>query len=336
MEIDIAVNWEDLKKITTNPWVFTSIILVFPISSGIYLLWGCHEPLKILLDNLLNGGLSIIPATLIVGWQVYTENKSKVNDIERQKRDRLKFSIFSLLVFINTFPQLFEPKLRTSSLEKANKDNNFDYRRVINLKSNIQTFRTEFIIKSNDLQTQLIYLENTEKYQEVVTKIIKCCTDIEFNLQKLISILNKEDLAGWLGYSERDYEKVITKMYELKNLFCELPDYLHINKEFMESHLASLEYWHYIIEVVKDHIEYNYDSKEIVTVSTIRDLIDSNISKNLKEKYEANQINNKNKDVLNDALRDCLKTLALKKDMGKTKSYYSKDSQYLTIEFKKR
>ena len=278
--------------------------------------------------NIANGGLAILPATWIVIWQVRIENENKRKEDRRQKYDQLKITIYSLVASMNNFPQLFEPKVRISILDGTN----IDYLKVIKLKDDIQFFKEEFHRESNLLKTQLIYLGDTEKEQENIFHIIKDIEEVEHYVQKLINILDESNLKGGLGYSERDYENIIVKMYDLKNIFCNLPNELGLNKNFLNLNTYSLDYYYYIIKLTKKRMSPIIETNHKITIAIFKDNLDKNISRNLEQKASRNYIAN-----LDEAYRDCFKVFALRNDIrtGKQKYRYYKDTQNygrLTIE----
>ena len=104
------------------------------------------------LDNILNGSIAIIPATMIVVWQVRKEGEArreednKNHDEEMQKIDRshneeVKKIIYELMSCINEFPTLFEIKYRIPIVEKSDDAN---YGRVLESRENIKSFKKEF------------------------------------------------------------------------------------------------------------------------------------------------------------------------------------------------
>ncbi|MBD5430741.1 hypothetical protein [Lactobacillus sp.] len=92
------------------------VILILILTVVIFLL-----PLRIpyssfadYLNNLLSGSVAIIPATLIVIWQVRAENKSKDEEIEKKHNDEIKNGIYELTACIDLFPSLFNLRYRIS------------------------------------------------------------------------------------------------------------------------------------------------------------------------------------------------------------------------------
>lgn len=102
-----------------------------------------HQSFGDCLINLLNGGFAMIPATLIVVWQVRNEAENKLKEEKRQKNEKLKITIFSLLASMNNFPQIFSHKYRISTLDGSNPN----YSKIANLREEIKSFKDDFYKK---------------------------------------------------------------------------------------------------------------------------------------------------------------------------------------------
>lgn len=315
---------ENKRLINKCIWIMALCLIVMALPVVFF-----HQSFGDCFINLLNGGLAMIPATLIVVWQVRSEEENKLKEERRQKNEELKITIFSLLASMNNFPQIFSHKYRISTLDGSNPN----YSKIANLKEEVISFKDDFYKKGSKLQVQLIYLDEKKDQNEKIAEIIKLLVDIEMYLQRLINILNEKDLKGGLGYSELDYEEIVLKMYKLKNQLSKLPDTKLIDAKLVDSYTSSLRYYDYVIKTAKRKIEPILDKNGKITVKIFKSEIDGNTLNNLiSMKSELNSMGG------DEVVRDCLKIFALRKDIRNNKSQkyrFFKDKQHydsLTIE----
>lgn len=278
------------------------------------------------LDNILNGSIAIIPATMIVVWQVRKEGEvrreedNKNHDEEMQKIDRshneeVKKIIYELMSCVNEFPTLFEIKYRIPIVEKSDDTN---YGRVLESRENIKSFKKEFHQKSIKLQSSLIYLydDSSQEEQRSLVDIINRLVRIELYLQKLDSILTLDNLRGGLGYSEKDYEKIINNMFKLKEDLQKLPKKISLSNEFIKISTQTLDYYECIIECSNKYLNDIYKAKDKLTVSLLKENVDTGLRDKLSSLCKKV---GKHPD---DGLRDSLKVWALCNDtQGRDYSY---------------
>lgn len=285
------------------------------------------------IKNILNGGFAVWPAALMVIWQVHKENeariledkknhddemarikrnhKNELKKIERNHNDEIKRNIYELLACMNDFPEIFSIKYRIGIVAQENGD----YKRVLSLKDDLIDFKKEFHRESIKLQSHLIYLSDEKDQQENLTTIISQFSKIEHYLQKLINILNKENLEGGLGYTEKDYEEIITNMCSLKKSLRKLPENISLNNEFMDINTKNLDYYGYVIKCSKKYLQDIYNKQNELSVQILKDSLNPDIVNNLTNRSKEEKINK------DEAFRDCLKIWALSNDLGDKRDY---------------
>lgn len=270
------------------------------------------------LDNILNGSIAIIPATMIVVWQVRKEGEARreednknheeeMQKIDRSHNEEVKKVIYELMSCINEFPTLFEIKYRISILEE---DSDLNYDRILESRENIKSFKKEFHQKSIKLQSSLIYLydDSSQEEQRNLVDIINRLVRIELYLQKLDSILTLDNLRGGLGYSEKDYEKIINNMFELKEDLQNLPKKISLSNEFIKISTQTLDYYECIIKCSNKYLNDIYKANDELNVRLLKENVDvgwRNKLSSLCEKLGKHP---------DEGLRDSLKVWALYND----------------------
>lgn len=280
-----------------------------------------HESWIKNLDNILNGSFAIIPATLIVVWQVHEENKvrrreeyenhkKEIQKIKEVHNDEIKRIIYDLLISSDEFPNLFSINYRSKVLTSAT-DNTLEG--IIRSKENIKIFKTEFHQKSLVLQSSLVNLTDKKSQQEVVISIINYVNIIEISIKRLDSILNLQDLKIGLSYSEIEYEKVISNMCKLKKAIRKLPEELMLNTEFIDISTRVLDYYEYAIRCSKKFLDDKYKLLGKLNVILIEKSIPSqSISHLVKLHKKIEEFNSNTTPQV--VVRDLLKIWALRND----------------------